>query len=967
MSADNAPVQMGGIAWHVEADRPDDLWLDATAGPSGTPALIIRAFPSKEARWVSAPMPVEPGRAYVSSARVRSGLVNTEGRLELVFRDADGKELTAPTSRSIFWQHDFAAFDVTAVAPDRSRDVLLRFAVFGTRGDSGGQAMLAAPAFGPAISLWVGLDARGHLIPPGKPAPAAAVLAGLPDGLAVDLTWQVLDFDARPVPAASGKLASTADRKLAFSIPALTPGYYMLSVRAEAQGLTPASREVSLGVIDALAAKPPPTTPICLDAGFSWGCATDAARLDLAAYVCEFAGLRELRDRLSWWGVEQEEGKLSWGQYAAAAEAQARHGITVYQIFHECPPWAAVPVDDKQQHNNYPPRDPIYVYRMVNRLVHDLGRQVRYFEVWNEPNIGFFFGRPEDYAAVLKAAYLGAKDADPNFGVLIGSAAGGPGPFYDRVYENATGDYFDIYNQHWYGSPEQLFGFMAGVRNQLENHGIVGRPTWMTEMGFPVHPASDGSFGAPERAAASYLLRAYACGFATGFARFHYFYFQEYLEGSVSLWGIVRVDLTPKPAYVALATLVRQLGEARCLGWTRLPNDGYAVYFRRAPGVVVAIAWSGKPSELRLPARGPVVDMVGREVKPARSTGPLANMTIDLGPNPVFVRGLREEALAALKLEKPVPAPDWTPAPDPHLADKRVWLQLEVNPDKLRPAGWPAEEEKMGVLINPGEKFTVAAWVNNYSDKPANVSVTCAPDRMFALDGPADAALTVGSWQRARHDFVLTGRNMVVGQTMGVSVTMKAPRRAEKCRAYVRTRATDLQPGKRFVVFDGEAGADDWADNSSPALKTTVALDPEVKHAGAAALRVESTVVSADDCWAFPRLHLPAGLDLGKFTGLELWSYVAPGQEGTRTLDVQLVEDGGGTYWIPSVRSLSQPGWHRALVSFSSAQPTQWGPDPDGKLDLSKVRDILVGWGGYRGRVGERLVFWLDDISAASW
>ena len=617
MSADAQPVQLGGFTWHVQADRPDDAWLDATAGPGGTPALILRAFPGKENRWVSAPLPVEPGRAYVFSAQIRSALINTEGRLDLAFRDADGKEFRWPISRPIFAAHDFAPYDVSLVAPERAHDVLLRLTVLGTRGDCSGQAFLAAPTFGPTSNLWGGLDARGHLLTPGKPATAAADLSGLPDATAVDLTWQVTDFDGKPVRDAAGKLQASHNGRVPFTLPGLTPGYYTLTVRAEAPGLAPSSRDVSLAVIEPLAKQPPSNTPIALDAGFSWGCATDADRLDLAAYVCQFAGLRELRDRY-WWGGDKEEDAFQWGTYRQAAEAQAKHGITVYQIFHACPTWATMPTEDGKPHQEYPPRDPIYVYRMVNRMVHDLGRQVRYLEIWNEANIGFFEGRPEDYAAIVKAAYLGAKDADPNFGILLGSAAGTPGVFFDHTYDNAVADYFDIYNQHWYGSPEELFGFMHGVRTQLEKHGITDRPEWMTEMGYAVHPSGDGSYTAGEREAARYLLRAYTCGFATGMARFHYFYFQEFLEGSVSLWGIVRSDLTPKPAYVALTTLIRQLGDAKCVGWTRLPGDGYAIFFRRAPGDIVAVAWAAKPVEYRLPARGPIVDMVGRESVPAR-------------------------------------------------------------------------------------------------------------------------------------------------------------------------------------------------------------------------------------------------------------------------------------------------------------------------------------------------------------
>ncbi|MCX7599383.1 MAG: glycoside hydrolase family protein, partial [Armatimonadetes bacterium] len=403
-----------------------------------------------------------------------------------------------------------------------------------------------------------------------------------------------------------------------------------------------------------------------------------------------------------------------------------------------------------------PPRDPIYVYRFVNRLVQDLGAQVRYFEVWNEPNIGFFVGRAEDYAAILKAAYLGAKDADPTFGILIGSAAGTPGPFYDQVYDNNVGEYFDIYNQHWYGGPEALFDFLASVREQLAAHGLR-KPMWMTEMGMRASPGPDGSYTAVEREQASYLARAYACGFAAGIARFFYFYLQEFLEGSVSLWGIVRDDLTPKPAYAALAALIRQLGTPECLGYRQL-DGGYLIVFRRAPGEAVAMVWGREGQQVSLPARGPIVNVVGTEIEAAQ---PAPGLVLDVGPMPVYVRGIAEADVAALNLTAPAPAPDWTPAADPDLARKHVWIQAQVNPDEPR-AFWGGEDRR-GALINPNEPFTVAAWVHNYTDQAVTATVTCEPDRVFTLRGPAEAAVEVGPWSRARHDFVLVGRGLVKG------------------------------------------------------------------------------------------------------------------------------------------------------------------------------------------------------------
>ncbi len=60
---------------------------------------------------------------------------------------------------------------------------------------------------------------------------------------------------------------------------------------------------------------------------------------------------------------------------------------------------------------------------------------------------------------------------------------------------------------------------------------------------------------------------------------------------------------------------------------------------------------------------------------------------------------------------------------------------------------------------------------------------------------------------------------------------------------------------------------------------------------------------------------------------------------------------------------MTQLRWKRGVAAFRSAVPTSWVPDPDGRLDVSKVRKIMIGWGGYEGR-RERVQFNVDDVAA---
>lgn len=962
---EGAGANLGGLTWRVDAARPQDFWLEPEGGPQKNGALVGRAFPHKSGRWASRPMLVEPGRAYLFSALVKAELANADGWLEMVFRDAAGKELLRRRSRWIFWRHNWARYEVAGVAPDGAATVTLGFAVRGTRDDAGGQALMADCSFRPTVSLWARIAAEGHVVAPGRRPKLTVVLSGAPADAALRVSWKLLDFDRAQVQGGAGQRDGLHVGEHQFILPILGPGYYTLEVKAEGRGLAPARREVSLAVVPELPAPPPADSPICLDAGMSWSYPPQQSRdrLELACKLVERAGIRQLRDRL-WWGeAERQEGKIDWGRYKLAADAQHRHGITVYQIFHDCPAWAQVPIETGRPDSHYPPRDPIYVYRMVNRLVRDLGDRIRYFEVWNEPNIGFFMGHPWDYAALLKAAYLGAKDADPSFGVLIGSAAGTPGEFYEQVYENGAGRYFDIYNQHSYGTPEALFDFLARVRRQLARFGLDNKPLWITEMGMRAHPDPEGRFWPVEREQVSYLVRAYACALANGVRRFHYFYLAEFFEGSVSLWGILRRDLTPKPAYVALCNLVRQLGEARCLGWRKLSDGGYVVAFRRTADEAVAVVWDAEGGTVSLPARGPVVDAVGRVLQPAQTA---LGLSVKLSRMPVYVRGIPLAAVESMDLRPPVPALEYKGQPDKHLRAKRVFLQAEVNPDQPRPAGHKMREQKLAVAIKPGQQVTVAAWVNNYSNDPATVRVRCEAGEGLGVAGENEVELAAEPWKRARHDFIIVARQVAQGQTLRARLVMTGDYRDV---AAVRFRAaeTDIQPTERAVLFGPETELGAWSNNHSPAVEVQMARDDDVKYHDAPALRIAATIQGQGDAWVFPRLRVPSGVDLSKYRAVEVWTYVAAGSEAAPGLSLQLVESGGGTWLIAGLRMLSTPGWQRSIALLSHAKPTSWGPDPDGKLDLSKVRQIMLGWGGYKGRPGEQVAFWVGSVAAVSW
>ncbi len=91
----------------------------------------------------------------------------------------------------------------------------------------------------------------------------------------------------------------------------------------------------------------------------------------------------------------------------------------------------------------------------MRRLAERYGNEIRALEVWNEPdqsNELYFAGpnKPERYAALLKAAYVAVKQADPNIAVLAGSLVGVQGGFLKALYQNGIQGYYDGLSVHFY-------------------------------------------------------------------------------------------------------------------------------------------------------------------------------------------------------------------------------------------------------------------------------------------------------------------------------------------------------------------------------------------------------------------------------------------------------------------------------------------------------------------------------------
>ncbi|MCX5644964.1 MAG: cellulase family glycosylhydrolase [Phycisphaerae bacterium] len=305
--------------------------------------------------------------------------------------------------------------------------------------------------------------------------------------------------------------------------------------------------------------------------------------LDLNLDRIKRAGISSIRDEVGWGAVEREKGKLAMPeQFDPYVRRAAAQGVDVLLILD----YANRFYDDGDR-----PRSPEAIEgfcRYAEFVVRHFGKTVRLYEIWNEWDISIGMpqqyrkgGSADDYVKLLKAVYPRIKAADPGVTVMAGACTSGgvkKGWLEETVKLGAL-DSCDAISIHSYNysdkfpqrGPEACSAWMTGVQEMLRKYKGDDVPFYVTEMGWPTHVGKNGTD--PELSA-SYLARLYLLARTSPSFRGLWWYdFQddgwkaEYNEDN---FGLVRPDLTPKPAYDVLMDISPVVANAQYVD--RLPT-----------------------------------------------------------------------------------------------------------------------------------------------------------------------------------------------------------------------------------------------------------------------------------------------------------------------------------------------------------------------------------------------------------
>ncbi len=305
-------------------------------------------------------------------------------------------------------------------------------------------------------------------------------------------------------------------------------------------------------------------------------------------------------------------------------------------------------------YNSYPPKNlnqPVYVNGQINPenywgyYVYNVARhfdaqtdptlQIDAWEVWNEVEGDYFWaGTAQDYCQLLQVAYQAIKGdgstpgGNPDATVLFAGLHYWADPtMYTQVLDClAAADpggaqhnyFFDVMSVHFYSRSDSTYDMVNLVRSQMKARGMGDHPIWLTETGAPIWDdasvdpdPTEYDYALTQEEEAAFVIQSYANALAADVERYYFFRAHDADMGEPH--GLIRNDLTLRPAYVAYQVAARYLWTGNEA--TRLVGgDVTRVNLWGTPRGKISVLWNRTPTPIThtLAAAMPTATLVDR-------------------------------------------------------------------------------------------------------------------------------------------------------------------------------------------------------------------------------------------------------------------------------------------------------------------------------------------------------------------
>jgi hypothetical protein len=217
------------------------------------------------------------------------------------------------------------------------------------------------------------------------------------------------------------------------------------------------------------------------------------------------AHVQAVRISIRWTTAEPERGKWEFAKVDSVVHALRDAKIEVLPVLMSVPAWASgvKPDEVKGFYDSFPPQRMEDWREYVCRVVSRYGKEIRFWEIWNEEN-GEDFYKPlpnaAQYVGLLKTAHDAIKSIEPKATVVLGGLqmngiiANPWSPvkiedFLQKIYDAGGRRYFDVVNIHPYVAatsdqgPAYAASLVRDTVRVMKKNGDGWKPLWITETG----------------------------------------------------------------------------------------------------------------------------------------------------------------------------------------------------------------------------------------------------------------------------------------------------------------------------------------------------------------------------------------------------------------------------------------------------------------------------------------------------
>lgn len=333
------------------------------------------------------------------------------------------------------------------------------------------------------------------------------------------------------------------------------------------------------------------------------------------------SGVDMLRISFGWDAIEAEKDRydwLFWDEFVRMAVDE--YGITLIPYVCYTPLWNATSQDPMEFWRS-PPKDYDEFGQFMGDLVDRYKDRIKTWELWNEPDIEWYWmGDQSQFTKLLKAGSEAVRRADPTATIVLGGISHQPDWLRSLLRDYQVARYVDVVNMHnyyetWHDHPlEDVATFINVVDDIVRRYG-EGEPLWMAEVGYSTHrsgPRVSDAYTAyyayehtPEYQAVDLVRRITTALSTEKLSALAWYEIKNLPPASETIGdqqnnstlGVAHADHTPKPAEAALAFVNRLYGEPmrsldREVVVTRTVGSDAVVHaFEQEDGDVIVVAW----------------------------------------------------------------------------------------------------------------------------------------------------------------------------------------------------------------------------------------------------------------------------------------------------------------------------------------------------------------------------------------